>query len=293
MSNKKIQLMIIGAQKAGTSSLKNYLASHADIETHPGPEITYFVNDHEFRGLGEKFTEKYFKQCKNESLIIAKSVGVMYNAVALERVRAHNPGMTLVVVLRNPIERAYSAFWYARRMGWEPLKHFEDALRAPIDRFGNNWICRANCDYLARGEYSTHIDAIFNVFSPKQVRIYKLEDLRRDASKVCADLWLALGLNSDLGAMPESGQLHNKSAMPKYQVINKLLRSRILPPSVSSVLPIDYLRRIKRVALSWNERPFQPASMKMETRQFLQDHYKTFNTELERKTGIDVSSWIS
>ena len=57
----------------------------------------------------------------------------------------------MALILRDPVDRAYSAFWYARRKGWEPLEKSEDALHAAPERFGDHWIGRRNCDFLTRG----------------------------------------------------------------------------------------------------------------------------------------------
>ena len=285
MSEKKIQLMIIGAQKAGTTSLKQYLG------THPEEETTFFVNDKEYSEQGARLIGSQFTNATVNSVLVAKSVGVMYHELALLRVRAHNPSITVVAVLRNPVDRAYSAFWYARRKGWEPLDRFEDALQAPADRFGDDWISRRNCDYLARGEYSRYIADIFKLFPRERVKLFKFEDLRDDPIRICQELWSALGVDETLGILPETSKRHNVSAMPKYQLVASLLKNMSIPASLASHMPTQFMRTIKAKIVKWNEEPFTPQAMSMEARELLREYYKEFNNELESLTGLDVSSW--
>ncbi|MDE0685767.1 MAG: hypothetical protein OXI63_22795, partial [Candidatus Poribacteria bacterium] len=59
-TSTKIQLMIVGAQKAGTSSLLRYLAQHPDIHTHAQPEMTFFLQDREYSRGYQWASAKYF-----------------------------------------------------------------------------------------------------------------------------------------------------------------------------------------------------------------------------------------
>ena len=291
MPDEKIQLMIIGAQKAGTTSLKNYLVCHPHVEAHLQNEITCFINEHEYRNNHYDIKGLYFNHCKRNSVLVAKSVGVMYSKLALERVYAHNPSIKIALILRDPVDRAYSAFWYARRKGWEPLEKFEDALHAASDRFGDNWIGRGNCDYLNRGAYSIHVANIYKIFPRENIKIFKFEDLRRDAQNVCDDLWCELGVDRALVKLPATSKRHNISAMPRYPELTKLLNNFVIPTSLAAKFPRNLLREIKRKINNFNEKPFTPPPMEIETEKFLRDYYKKFNAELEHLTEIEVSSW--
>ena len=132
--NQPIQLMIVGTQKSGTSSLLRYLAQHPDIHTHSQSEMTFFLQDHEYTRGYESAYAKYFAQCSENCKLIAKNVMVMYSHDIMQRIYQHNPKIHLVVLLREPVARAYSAYWWARRRGWENITSFEEALAAEQHR---------------------------------------------------------------------------------------------------------------------------------------------------------------
>ena len=112
---KTIRLLVAGAPKAGSTSLLRYLSQHPGITTHSQPEMSYFVIDHEFDTGYDAALTKYFPNAQPDSHLIAKHVHAMFSEDAEKRMLEHNPGMQLALLLRNPIQRAHSAYWYCRR----------------------------------------------------------------------------------------------------------------------------------------------------------------------------------
>ena len=154
----KIQLMIVGAQKAGTSSLLRYLAQHPDIHTHAQPEMTFFLQAREYtRGYEWAFGKYFTGQNSHDEIqdkhLIAKNVMVMHSPEVMQRIYEHNPEIHLVVLLREPVARAYSAYWWARRRGWENIKTYEEALAAEETRLNEGWFKWRQCAYQYNGIY--------------------------------------------------------------------------------------------------------------------------------------------
>ncbi|HKK08845.1 MAG TPA: hypothetical protein VKA44_08180, partial [Gemmatimonadota bacterium] len=147
--------MIVGAQKAGTTSLFRYLAGHPGLAAHPQREMPYFLVDELYAAGYEAAFEKYFGVGGDSGrLPLAKHVMAMYSQKAVDRLRGHNPEVRVVAVLRNPAERARSAYLYARRRGWEPLPTFEAALRAEPQRLAaEGWEHWRQCAYARNGQY--------------------------------------------------------------------------------------------------------------------------------------------
>ena len=125
----KIDLMIIGTQKAGTSALLALLQQHPEIQTHFTNEFSYFHDPTLASTEFESYFHNVYQELKDESTVIAKCVGVLEFPKAIEKLNQHNPMAVVSVVLRDPIERAYSAFWFARSRGWEPESSFSKAIR--------------------------------------------------------------------------------------------------------------------------------------------------------------------
>ena len=89
---------------------------------------------------------------------VAKSVGLMYKPELLKKLREENPNIQLIIVLRNPVERAYSAFLFCEKEGIEPYKEFEDAIFVnDISRFNGDKAFELACDYIGRSSYLQNI----------------------------------------------------------------------------------------------------------------------------------------
>ena len=110
MHDRKIDLFIVGAQKAGTSSLKNYLSEHPEVSTHLPQEFSYFYDDNEFE-KGEEFAlGKYYNDKADFKVRIAKHAHLYSSEKAIKRLHEHNPDCKIIFILRNPVERTFSSY---------------------------------------------------------------------------------------------------------------------------------------------------------------------------------------
>ena len=175
-----IEIMIIGAQKAGTSSLAKYLDAHPGVISHEQLEFTYFVRDEEFQNGYDKAWQLYFGEPDPAKKVLAKNVGVMYFNHALHRLKDHNPDCQLIIILRNPTDRAYSNFWYSRRQGWEDLDTFEEGLAAESQRLADQHPFAHHNTYYERGLYAEQIERVYQYIPKEQVHIVLLEPLLKD-----------------------------------------------------------------------------------------------------------------
>ncbi|WP_461516541.1 sulfotransferase domain-containing protein [Porticoccus sp.] len=291
MSSKVIDLMIVGAQKAGTTSLKTYLGQHPAITTHLGGEFEYFVNDMVFKGGLENAWEYSFPKKLDSNTVVAKSVGIMYLKEAMLRLYEHNPEVKLVALLRNPVDRVYSAYWYARRKGMEDIQSFEEALQANPDRFGNDWLRRRCCDYLNRGRYAEHIEALYSVFPKENITIYEFEEFKKNTSRICNIIFSELGVDSQNFQSDKLRQRHNASAMPRYAFVPRLLNGISVPNCLRTGSAFGKLRRLKRRIIKWNEKPYVPVPMEKETRKRLIAYYRPYNRKLFDLLDWDDNLW--
>src|SRR5678809_829657 len=119
-STRKIDLMIIGAQKAGTTSLQNYLNEHPEILGHPQIEFGYFKDDKTYENGYEKEFARHFTSgsVNTAKAVIAKNTGMYDSDKALERLQQHNPDCKLVFIVREPVSRAYSSYSMEKFNGW-------------------------------------------------------------------------------------------------------------------------------------------------------------------------------
>lgn len=290
MAARPIDLMIGGAQKAGTSSLKAYLGQHPHVCAHGSREFAWFVNDELHARPYEDVFPEFFSPRDAQQRIIAKSAGVLHLPEAADRLAQHNSNLRLVFLLRHPVDRAYSAFWYARRKGWEPLESFEAAIEAGPERFGDDWVRQRNCAYLARSEYAQAIQRFNTRFGEENVATYLLEDLKHDAAGLCREIFASLGV--DASFQPDFSTKRNAAATAKSEHVARLLTSRSpLKRAVRKVLPTGLVAKLKKSAQQMNEREFVPPAMAPETRARLTAHFREHNDRLSELLGRDLSHW--
>ncbi|MBW2072027.1 MAG: sulfotransferase domain-containing protein [Deltaproteobacteria bacterium] len=297
MAEQPVQLMIIGAQKAGTTTLFHYLQRHPGIITHRQREMTFFFNDHELReGYKQAFRRYFGDQTRTSGVILAKHALAMYSADALRQLYLHNPNTQLVILLRNPIERAYSAYWYARRRGWETLTTFEAALKAEPRRLATGgWRQWRNCAYQYNGLYAEHVERVYDVFDKKQVHIYLSEELRSNAEAVCQEIFHALEIDPAL-----AGQTHlflNRAAIARSeafaQIFARFLSSKHpLKMAVRSLIPDSVSCKLRYLVLRVNEKGFTPPGMLPETRKQLRTFFYKDNEKLEALLGRNLVQWL-
>ena len=119
MSQQKIDLAIIGAQKAGTSSLKNYINQHPNVEGHWQTEFGFFGIEDEYVKGYDTMAPRYFNvKADNEPIKrVIKHAHLHGNSKLIARLKEHNPDCELVFVLRDPVDRAYSSYLREKSSG--------------------------------------------------------------------------------------------------------------------------------------------------------------------------------
>jgi hypothetical protein len=172
--------LIIGAAKSGTTSLIADLRKHPDVFT-PGNEVHYFSH---FFGNGREWYESHFQQ--SEKVQGEKSTSYLYELSSHERIYRHNRGMKLIVLLRDPVRRAYSN-WTMRYNQSRLLKQahgFNRINEEKIDNIGftqlfNHYLtCIGDpvrrmepLDIFERGRYVEQLGHLLEFFPKEQLLI--------------------------------------------------------------------------------------------------------------------------
>lgn len=283
--------MIAGAQKAGTSSLARYVGQHPQICTHLHREMTFFVNDKEFLAGYEDEYQVYFSHCiEHSGILLAKSAGLMYMESAITRLYDHNPKVKVVMVLRHPVERAYSAYWFARRRGWETLDTFEEALSAEGVRTQADWVHERATAYRDRGSYIRFLPRVYQTFGSENVRTFLLEDLRNNSAGVCAEIFSWLQVTNTF--CPDTSRQHNRRAAARSESLARMLGTSSAYKRIAKrLLPRGVATRVKRALLTANERDTVMPPMNPNTRSELVAYFEPLNAQLEDFLGRDLGHW--
>ncbi len=283
-----IDMFIIGAQKAGTTSLLRYLSQHPALCAHPQSEMVYFLSPKERSQAFDLARQRYYGNCRNEQRKLAKHVMLMLSSEGLQRLRAHNPKVKLVICVRDPVERAYSAYWYARRMGWEPLTSFEAALAAEESRHREDWFRWRSCLYRHHGQYIDHLRRVEAIFDKEQLRVLVLEELRQHPKRYFRELFAWLGLDPDVTV--HTDRPHNTAKRARSEFTSQVLAGFFSPRNrlKNAIRPLfsDRLAHSLRSRLyRFNESTEKPPAMLDATRQELANYFAPFNRELAKHLG--------
>jgi len=203
--------LIIGTQRGGTTSLYKYLAEHPALGRALTKEIRFFDLNYE-KGVAwyrSRFPSYRYKNLVKErdglDLVVGEaSPDYMFHPRVPERVARLIPSVRLIVLLRNPADRAYSHYWHQRKRGHEELS-FEEAVESEPERLrGELEKMRASDSYysyerhhhsyLARGIYVDQLRAWMEVFPREQFLIERSEDFFTDPAAVFDRVLRFLGL---------------------------------------------------------------------------------------------------
>lgn len=195
--------LVIGAMRCGTSSLFKYLAAHPHVRRPLRKEVEFF-SQHHARGLA--WYRAHFPVRRRGQRTFEASPYYLFHPHAAVRAHAVVPGARLVVLLRDPVERALSHHRHMQRHGFEPLD-FPEAIRAEDER-----MAQAHADVLAdpdlsspahrrfgyrsRGDYAPQLRRWVDAYGGDRLHVIFSDDLYADPPGTLDRLHRFLGLDA-------------------------------------------------------------------------------------------------
>jgi hypothetical protein len=294
--------LVIGAGKSGTTALYRYLEQHPEIYMSPEKEPNFFALEGKkanFRDRGPDEginrwsvtnIEDYralFAKVSNERAIGEASPLYLYSAKAPERIRHYIPNAKLIAILRNPVERAHSAFTHLVRDGREPFTDFAQALREEEARITANWSWIWH--YKEMGFYHAQLRKYFDVFDQERIKVYLYEDLKADPMRMLLDTFRFLGVNEDY--LPNASVKYNASGIPKNKLLHSfLMKSHPIKAPFKPLVPVKLRKRI--VANLRNRNLREPPQLSPEMRRQLTEVYREDVLKLQELIHRDLSRWL-
>ena len=293
--------LIVGTAKAGTTSLWRYLDQHPDIFMSPVKEPAYFAYDDDYCNFeGPRDSERFKRSVirdwasyqdlftKGASRIARAEASTMYLYVpgTPQRIHARLPGVKIIAVLRNPVDRAFSAYLHCVRDGVETVS-FEKAIE--LDRLGRRDKWLPLWHYWKMGLYYRQVLSYYDVFGAPGVQVHLYEDLKTNAADVVRAIAGFVGVRSDINI--DTQQLHNVGGIPRFQRLHQWLTwstpvTRWAKYAVPPWLLYPGIERIKMTNLA------SAPQMSNETRHKLLNEYRDDIEQLERLIGRDLSHWL-
>ena len=232
--------MVIGAQKGGTKALYQFLRQHPEIGMSSRKEVHLFdAPEYSHDWTPEQIDERYrpfFEHCPEARVRgEATPIYLFFPEVARELAR-YNPELKLIVLLRDPVERAISHYYMERGRDWEhralwwALLCESFRLRRCKDPRADRSAMRVG-SYRARGLYSLQLRNLYRFFARNRVLVLCNRDLRGDHDGTLHRVFAFLGVSEDL---PIVSGVHNEGDRGgrKHRTVSWLLRLSYLPERV-------------------------------------------------------------
>jgi hypothetical protein len=193
-----VDLIVAGVQKGGTTALFDHLGDMPDIGLSRIKE-THFFDDERIDWRAPDYA-RYHALFPQDAAVRAEATPIYaYWPNAMERIRAYNPAMKIVLLVRDPVERAWS-HWkmeYARGLETEPFAWCIREGRARVAAGdptapGHHRVH----SYVERGFYGRQLQRILTLFPYEQVRVYDAALLRSDPDPILRDLCAFAGVRA-------------------------------------------------------------------------------------------------
>jgi hypothetical protein len=296
--------LVAGVPKAGTTALHAALSRHPGLYMSPIKEPKFFLTDGPppaKGGPGDALTyrEHVWRRDRYEALFDAAPPGALrgestplylYDRAALRRIRGLIPAAKLIVVLRDPVERAHSNWTHLWSAGLEPVGDFVRACAAEERRIAAGWA--SFWHYTRLGRYGEQLDYAFSLFAREQVLVLRYRRLVDEPAatldRICAFLGVQAGV---LGEIPRENVTAHPERTLAHRAVSLAMRAgdtagRLLPGNVASAAT----RRLERF-LQRSRRERQPLSW--EQRQALLPKFEDDIKLLEKVLGEDFGDWLA
>lgn len=295
--------LVIGVAKGGTTALYLQLKEHPSIYMSPVKEPCFFnhdgycqVREGEGRPGQPETPEAYkalFDGVTDETAVGEATADYIEVPEAAARIHAWNPAMKIVVVLRHPVDRAYSH--YAMMQGWgmgEVPVHqpFAKIFRKKILN-NPNWLAEPHQAYgCAPSLYYEGLKRYYDLFPREQIFVMKHDDMLRNAESSCEKIFTFLGVDPTfrpntkrrvyVGQVPTNGLMYHMLVRPN---LAKSIAQTVIPTMLRR--PIS--QRIRGMLVA-EKRDLDP-----KTRREFMAVYRDDTVKTQELTGVDLSDWLS
>lgn len=288
--------LIIGVEKAGTSSVYNYLKQHPQVYMSPIKETNFLEKDWEnidpslrrIKKNGIYTFEDYcqlFKNVKDEIAIGEVSPNYLFHyQTSCERILRYVPNTKMMAIIRNPIDRAYSDYLMHVRDVIGKETSLSDNIRKPKKSF-----------IISKGFYYEPLKYFFDKFGSSKIKVFLYDDLCKNSIEFMQDMYRFITVDDSF--CPNTSEKHQVAQVPKNKFLNKFLRKQNPVRSYISyvlkyVLPYDVRQNVRSKLIELNSDDKKKMPMKAEDRKQLVELYREDILKLQDLIERDLSSWL-
>jgi hypothetical protein len=313
---KPPNFFIVGAPKAGTTSLYRYLSQHPQVYMSALKEPNYFASElrlenftaaerrrvaratraleqylhgatssRPFGGLISTWTDytQLFRDASDQIAVGEASACYLWSPSAARNIAARIPQARIIISLRNPVDRAFSQYLHMVTDGvirGSFRQQIAANLRCHHRQFGAQW------PFLEFGYYHEQVKRYLREFPASHVHISLHEDLERRAQSLVAELFEFLGV--DPGFAVDVSARHNEPRVPRFTSGAYLLKKWRIWPYLGKLAPRSFGPQLRSLAF----RSRATLVMEPADRALLTEYYRDDVTKLAALLDRDLSAWL-
>lgn len=287
--------VIVGAARCGTTSLYAYLREHPEVFMSPEKETDYFSlgdlppedvprNASAYRARTLADYERLFAGAGTARAVGEASPTYLFYPRSAERMQRLLPDAKVVCILRDPVERAYSHFALARKMGFELEEDFEAAVALEDQRWAEDRSMRFT--YTRASLYHDGLRAFLERYPRERTLVLPFDDLAADPASTMRRVHAFLGVDPSFA--PDVSVVHNRSMLPRSGLVREAFgRPFRLRRFLQRNLPPRLVTRLGNLIMR------RPPGVPADTRARLLPRFVEDVRRLEALLGRDLSAWRS
>jgi hypothetical protein len=294
---RRPEFFIVGAFKAGTTALYEYLRSHPQIFMSVPKEPMYFGQDltPRYRRMTEDEYLALFRDAHDEQRAGEASPWYLYSKSAAQEIREFNPDARAIIMLRNPVDVMYSQHSQLVFNQREDLTDFAQALAAEDDRRAGRRLpadaIRPEALYYRRSvQFTEQVERYFDVLGRERVHVIVFDDLVADPRAVYRACLEFL----DVDASHEVDlSVYNPNKRPRSGAVQKLIFAPRGPMKrvFGRLRGMPVMHRVRDALVSANSTKARRQQMDPQLRRDLTAEFAPMVRELGALVGRDLSAW--
>lgn len=290
-SDNRPNLFIVGAPKSGTTLLYHFLNNHPEAFMSEPKETNFFsyvpIKKQKLYYDAEKIQtleqyEQLFSEAKGRKVIGEGSVSYLFYPNVAPDLFQYNPEANIIVLLRNPVERALSHFLMDSRLGFIQDSAEDIFYKNSKHKNAHLWFQQV----FELGLYSTQLKRYFEYFPEKQIHIFFYDEIKKDTNAFFQEFCDKLELSHVQFKFSSSNR--NAFEAPKGKAIASLYKSERLRQLSKFLIPKSLVGKIKETFFTKEKPTF--------SEQFLKDldlYYADSIRELEQMLDRPLDQWKS
>jgi hypothetical protein len=291
---------VVGAARASTTSLNRYLSQHPDIYIPPAKEMHFFAAEYfPCSGPGDDWMNKlvvrdeaqyaqFFDKVAGEKAVGETSAFYLCLPGTAERIAQAVPNARIIMILREPVARTYSAYMHLVREGRETLS-FEEGLQREAERKQQGY--EPMWWYKELSLYAAQVQRYLEVFGPERVKVLLYEEFYAHPEQGLREIFAFLGVKQDVPI--DASLRYNPAGEVKSRrlytaLINFIRYPNPLQKSLKSMLPLQLRRVLATKAVGMLVRPV-PMDTQIDAQ--LKPYFKKDVAKLEEVLQRDLRCW--